>query len=208
MKSALNNPLNSTAGAQPANQEAERLAAQRKRNGLLGIGFFIASESMFFLGLFLAYFYLRTTTLTWPPEGVTVPGVGLALVNTGVALLSTVAVIYAGRAIARDNRKGLIAGMAVAAALGVVFMAVQSTEFADLSVLAQGSAYGSTFTFLLLFHVLRVFAGVVLMGVVLVRALMGQFSRERRLMVQATEMYWIFITGVWLVVLYVLYFVR
>jgi cytochrome c oxidase subunit 3 len=175
---------------------------------LLGIGFFIASESMFFLGLFLAYFYLRTTTLTWPPEGVTVPGVGLALVNTGVALLSTVAVIYAGRAIARDNRKGLIAGMAVAAALGVVFMAVQSTEFADLSVLAQGSAYGSTFTFLLLFHVLRVFAGVVLMGVVLVRALMGQFSRERRLMVQATEMYWIFITGVWLVVLYVLYFVR
>jgi heme/copper-type cytochrome/quinol oxidase subunit 3 len=37
---------------------------------------------------------------------------------------------------------------------------------------------------------------------------MGQFSSERRLMVQATVMYWIFITGVWLVVFYVLYFVK
>ncbi len=207
MESALNNRTKQMAGLSPA-EEAERLAAQRKRNGLLGIGFFIASESMFFLGLFLAYFYLRATTQIWPPEGVTVPGITLALVNTLVALLSTIAVIYAGRAIARDNRKGLVAGMSVAAALGVVFMAIQSTEFAQLSVLAQASAYGSTFTFLLLFHVLRVFAGVVLMGVVLVRALMGQFNRERRLMVQATVMYWIFITGVWLVVLYVLYFVK
>jgi heme/copper-type cytochrome/quinol oxidase subunit 3 len=207
MESALNNRTKQMAGPSPA-EEAERLAAQRKRNGLLGIGFFIASESMFFLGLFLAYFYLRATTQIWPPEGVTVPGITLALVNTLVALLSTIAVIYAGRAIARDNRKGLVAGMSVAAALGVVFMAIQSTEFAQLSVLAQASAYGSTFTFLLLFHVLRVFAGVVLMGVVLVRALMGQFNRERRLMVQATVMYWIFITGVWLVVLYVLYFVK
>jgi cytochrome c oxidase subunit 3 len=206
MDSALNNrPI---AGMQTADREAELLAAQRKRNGLLGITLFIASESMFFMGLFLAYFYLRATTQTWPPEGVTVPGIGLAVVNTFVALISTAAVVYAGRAIARDNRKGLIAGMTGAAALGVVFMAIQSTEFADLSTLAQGSAYGSTFTFLLIFHVLRVFAGVALMGAVLVRALMGQFSSERRLMVQATVMYWIFITGVWLVVFYVLYFVK
>jgi heme/copper-type cytochrome/quinol oxidase subunit 3 len=207
MNSALDNRTKGVAGLSPV-EEAERLAAQRKRNGLLGIGFFIASESMFFLGLFLAYFYLRATTQVWPPEGVTVPGVTLAVINTVVALLSTVAVIYASRAIARDHRKGLIAGMSVAAALGVVFMAIQSTEFAELSALAQGSAYGSTFTFLLLFHVLRVFAGVALMGVVLVRALMGQFSSEHRLMVQATEMYWIFITGVWLVVFYILYFLK
>ena len=208
MESALNNRPNTTAGAQSAEQAAERQAEQQKKNGLLGVAFFIVSESMFFLGLFLAYFYLRNTTQVWPPEGVVIPGVGLAMVNTVVALLSTAAVIYAGRAIARNNRTGLIVGMTLAAALGVVFMAIQTTEFADLSVLAQGSAYGSTFTFLLIFHVLRVFAGVVLMGVVLVRALMRQFTPERRLMVQATVMYWIFITGVWLVVFYVLYFVK
>lgn len=201
MESALNNLPNAAAEAQPAE-------LPKKNAGLLGVTFFIISESMFFLGLFLAYFYLRNTSQVWPPAGVAIPGIGLAVLNTIVVLLSTVAVIYAGRAIAVNNRRGLIIGMSVAAALGVVFMAIQSTEFADLSALAQGSAYGSTFTFLLLFHVLRVFAGVALMGVVLVRALIGQFSRERRLMVQATVMYWVFITGVWLVVFYVLYFIK
>ena len=180
-------------------------AQQRKKIGLLGVAFFIASESMFFLGLFLAYFYLRSNSQTWPPEGVTLPSIVPAVFNTLIALCSTVAVIYAGRAIARNDRKHLIGGMAVAIVFGVIFMSVQAAEFADLSQLAQGSAYGSTFTFLLIFHVLRVFCGVALMAAVLVRALMGQFSSERRLMVQATVMYWLFITSVWLVVFYVLY---
>ncbi len=198
MESALNNHPDTMAGAQPAEQ-------QKKNVGLLGVAFFIASESMFFMGLFLAYFYLRGTSQTWPPEGVTPPSIVPAIFNTLIALMGTAAVIYAGRAIARDDHKHLIGGIAVAAAFGVIFMAVQVAEFADLSILAQGSAYGSSFTFLLIFHVLRVFAGVALMGAVLVRALLGQFSSKRRLMVQATEMYWIFITGVWLVVFYVLY---
>lgn len=197
MESALNDRTRAT---QPALE-----AQQRKRSGLLGVAFFIASESMFFLGLFLAYFYLRSTSTTWPPEGVTLPSIVPAVFNTLVALMSTVAVIYAGRAIARNDNKHLIGGMAVAIVFGVIFMAVQAAEFADLSLLAQGSAYGSTFTFLLVFHVLRVFCGVALMAAVLVRALLGQFSSERRLIVQATVMYWIFITAVWLVVFYVLY---
>ncbi|MCL6511851.1 MAG: cytochrome c oxidase subunit 3 [Anaerolineae bacterium] len=176
-----------------------------KNIGLLGVAFFIVSESMFFVGLFLAWFYLRATSDAWPPAGVAPPPLLPAVINTGIALLSTVAVLFADRAIARDNRSGLIAGIATAGALGVIFMAVQSAEFTALSALAQGSAYGSTFTFLLLFHVLRVFVGVVLMGVVLVRALLGHFSSRRRLLVQGTAMYWCFITGVWLVVFAVLY---
>ncbi len=188
-----------------ASQQTLVEAQQRKKIGLLGITFFIASESMFFLGLFMAYFYVRNTSQAWPPEGVTPPSIVPAAFNTLIALIGSVAVIYAGRAIARDNRRHLVGGMVVAITCGVVFMAVQAAEFADLSIMAQGSAYGSTFTFLLVFHVLRVFCGVALMAAVLVRALMGQFSKDHRLMVQATEMYWVFITGVWLVVFYVLY---
>jgi len=180
-------------------------SAQTKKIGLLGVTFFIVSESMFFMGLFLAWFYLRATSDAWPPAGAAPPPVLPAVINTGIALLSTAAVLFADRAIAGDNRSGLIAGIAIAGALGVIFMAVQSAEFIALSELAQGSAYGSTFTFLLLFHALRVFAGVVLMGVVLVRATLGHFSSRRRLLVQGTAMYWCFITGVWLVVFAVLY---
>lgn len=186
-----------------------RPAAQPRKNfGLLGVAFFIVSESMFFLGLFLAWYYLRATNVSWPPFGVQPPSVVPAIFNTLVALLSTGAVVVGTSAIARNDRRGLINGFGAAAILGLIFMAIQIAEFSELSLLAQGSAYGSTFTFLLLFHVARVFVGVALMVVVLVRALLGQFSQQRRLMVQGTAMYWFFITSIWLVVFAVLYLIK
>jgi cytochrome c oxidase subunit III len=179
---------------------------QKNKGGLIGVMLFIASESMFFLGLFLAWFYLRAmSTGGWPPPGVTPPPALPAYVNTAVALLSSAAMVCAERAIARDARRSLLIWISIAGALGIVFMAIQSVEFTVLANLAQGSAYGSAFTFLLVFHTLRVFAGVVLMGVVLIRALLGQVSHRRRLLVQATAAYWYFITGVWLVIFAVLY---
>lgn len=204
MANAQTNPNNRNAGSitqRPTSIEPQ----QRKNIGLIGVGFFIVSESTFFLGLFLAWFYLRSTSDIWPPAEVVRPPLAPALFNTLIALLATAAILFANFAITRNDRRGLIAGMSIAAALGVVFMAVQAAEFADLSVLAQGSAYGSAFTFLLVFHILRVFVGVALMGVVLVRALLGHFNSERRLLVQATTLYWCFITAVWLVVFDVLY---
>lgn len=194
-------------GVEQSRRSDSMTPARQTNIGLLGVGFFIVSESMFFLGLFLAWFFTRNTSDVWPPAGVAPPPIAPAMFNTVVALLSTIPVFFADRAIARDDRQGLVRGIAVASALGVIFMAVQAAEFTDLAMLAQGSAYGSTFTFLLLFHVLRVFVGVVLMGVVLVRVLLGHFSRKRRLLVQATAMYWYFITGVWLVVFAVLYLI-
>lgn len=175
--------------------------------GLLGMVFFIVTESTFFLGMFLAYFYMRNTAEAWPPPGAGRPTLALAIVNTVVSLVSLGVMWYANRAIARDNRRGLQVGVGIAAALGLLFMAVQSVEFAQLGFSAQTSGYGSAFIALLVFHVIRVFIGVALMLLVLVRALIGQFSAKRRLLVQAATMYWAFIVGVWLVVFYVLYIV-
>jgi heme/copper-type cytochrome/quinol oxidase subunit 3 len=189
-------------------QSSAYQAAQRKQTGLLGVAVFIAAESTFFLGLFLAWFYLRATSADWPPAGVVPPPIAPAAFNTLIVLMSAVAMVIANRAAARDDQRRLIGAVIAASALGVIFMAVQSVEFADLALLAQGSAYGSAFIFLLAFHVLRVFAGVVLMAVVLIRALLGQINSRRRLLIQATALYWYFITCVWLVVFAVLYLAK
>ncbi len=114
---------------------------QRKDFGLLGVGFFVISESMFFMGLFLAWYYLRATNDAWPPPDVQIPSIVPAIFNTLISLASTVAVIFGNRAIARDDQRGLLTGFGIASALGVVFMAVQIAEFADLALLARGSAY-------------------------------------------------------------------
>lgn len=193
----------------PARAEEFAAPTPQRNAGLLGMAFFVVAESTFFLGLFLAYFYMRNTAEAWPPPGAGAgrPTIALAIINTIVSLISLGVMAYANRAIAHNNRRGLQVGVSIAAMLGVVFMAIQSIEFAQLGFTAQTSGYGSAFIALLVFHVARVFIGVSLMLIVLLRALIGQFSAKRRLLVQAATLYWAFIVGVWLVVFYVLYVV-
>ena len=193
----------------PARAEEFAAPTRQRDASLLGMIFFVVSESAFFLALFLAYFYMRNSADAWPPSGAGAgqSGLALALINTVVSLISLAVMLYANRAIAHDDRRGLQVGITIAAVLGVLFMAVQSVEFAQLGFTAQTSGYGSAFIALLVFHVARVFVGVALMLVVLVRTLIGQFSAQRRLLVQAATLYWGFIVGVWLVVFGVLYIV-
>ena len=193
----------------PAHAEEFAAPTRQRDAGLLGMIFFVVSESAFFLALFLAYFYMRNSADAWPPPGAGAgqPTIALAIINTVVSLISLGVMLYANRAIAHGNRRGLQVGISIAAMLGVIFMAVQSVEFAQLGFTAQTSGYGSAFIALLVFHVARVFVGVALMLVVLVRTLIGQFSAQRRLLVQAATLYWGFIVGVWLVVFGVLYIV-
>ncbi len=181
-------------------------AAQRQRIGRMGVGIFIVSETMFFASLFFAWYYLRVTSgATWPPTGTEQPPLLPAVVNTVITLFSGFTMWYANRAIARDDKRGLIVGVAASAVLGLLFMAVQVVEFAELGRMAQQDAYGSMFIIVLFFHVARVLIGVGLMGLVLMRAALGQFSSRRRLMVQGATWYWYFIVAVWLVVFVVLY---
>jgi heme/copper-type cytochrome/quinol oxidase subunit 3 len=179
--------------------------AQTKNAGLIGISFFIVTETMFFLGLFFSWYYLRATNEAWPPVSVARPPLLPAVVNTILSIASAVAIFLAARGIAKDNSRALMIWTGIAAALGLAFLAIQTVEFADLTRFAQNSAYGSTFIFLLFFHAARVFIGVGLMVIVFIRALLDQFSSRRRLLVQATERYWYFIVAVWLVVFTVLY---
>ena len=179
---------------------------KRPNTGLMGAAVFIVAESMFFVGLFLAYFYLQTTTPA--PTDQVHRELVVPVLNTVVLAVSVAAITWAERGIARDDQRRLIIGMTIAAALGLVFMGVQSIEFAryvQVGFTPNGSSFGSGFFALLVFHVLRVFAGVSFMVIVLIRALLGQFSIQRRSVVQACTLYWYFIASVWVVVFLVLY---
>lgn len=189
----------------PAPAEQFAASSAQRNPGLIGVIFFIIAESVFFIGLFLAYFYMRALADVWPPFRVDPPSFTLAIVNTVISLVSAGLMGVAVRAVKRDDRRGLLTGIIGASVLGILFMAIQSVEFAKLGSTAQTSAYGSMFVGLLVLHVARVFAGVALILIVLVRTLLGQFSSRRHLLVQAAAMYWYFIVGVWLLVFYVLY---
>ncbi len=178
----------------------------RSNNGLLGATALIVAESMFFLGVLSAWYYLQAVSLgAWPPADLRPREFSLPLINTVVILISAAALWWGERGIADGNKRRLIVGVSIAAGLGLLFMTLQTIEFSGLGFRAQGSSYGSMFFALLVFHILRVFVGVGWMAVVLIRAAMHQFDAKRRTVVQACAMYWYFITVIWLIVFAVLY---
>src|SRR3954471_6604549 len=108
-----------------------------------GMMFFIASEVMFFVAWFWAYFdaslyandpmqYARAdlTGGHWPPKGIeTFDPWHLPLFNTLILLTSGTTVTWAHHALLHDDRKGLKWGLWLTIGLGMLFTCVQAYEY-------------------------------------------------------------------------------
>jgi heme/copper-type cytochrome/quinol oxidase subunit 3 len=164
---------------------------------LLGMGLFIASESLVFLGVVAAYIVFRE-------QGLASARAQLEVARTAIfsALLfassGTVAV-----AVARRSPGWL----GLTAALGGIFLGGQGLEYARLlgAGLRPGSEmFGTTFFTLTGLHALHVLVGLVLLGTLLAAA----SARPRRIGPapwEAIGLYWHFVDAVWVVVFSVVY---
>ena len=183
-----------------------------------GMIMFIASEVMFFVAWFWAYFdvalfpgeavQVSRTELTggqWPPV-VTEDGrfLGtfdpwdLPLVNTLILLTSGTTVTWAHHALLHDDRKGLIWGLISTIILGVLFTACQAYEYAHAGFQFSGHIYGSTFYMATGFHGFHVIVGTIFLMVILFRALKGHFTPKQHFGFEAAAWYWHFVDVVWL----------
>ena len=189
-----------------------------------GMILFIASEVMFFVAWFWAYFdaalypdeaitYARTRVLggEWPPipsKEAGVPGLGffghtfdpwgLPFVNTLVLLLSGTTVTWAHHAMLHNDRRGLIWGLACTIVLGVLFTALQAYEYAHAGFGFANHIYGSTFFMATGFHGFHVIVGTIFLTVCLFRAMQGHFTPKQHFGFEAAAWYWHFVDVVWL----------
>ena len=184
-------------------------------NPILGMILFIASEVMFFAGLFAAYFNVRLTSPHWPPlvneqeyeafnlhtsEHLLVAGT-----LTAILVLSSVTMQMAVWGIRRGDRTAFLRNTTITLVLGVSFLAGQLFDYAHLGFGITDTAFGSTFYTLTGFHGAHVLGGAVMLGVVLYRGLAGQFSARHHDAVEATSLYWHFVDVVWIVLFSTLY---
>ena len=91
-----------------------------------GMMLFIASEVMFFVAFFWAFFdrSFYPAGGVWPPEGIeTFNPFDLPLINTLVLLLSGCTVTWSHHALVKDNRRDFITGLVLTIALGALFTA-------------------------------------------------------------------------------------
>ena len=200
--------------AEPLEHTAVASLAHDARGGIsnpiLGMLLFIASEVMFFAGLFAAYFSSRAQNQPWPPaefEGILDP-LSLILVATIILVASSFTCQWAVWAIRRNDRTAFLRNIGVTFILGTIFLLLQAYDYSLLfgegMTMASGP-FGTTYFTLTGFHGAHVFGGVLMLGVVLYRGMAGQFSSRHHDMVEAASIYWHFVDVVWIVLFSVLY---
>ena len=177
-----------------------------------GMLMFIASEVMFFVAWFWAFFdaslfpneaaqYAREayTGGVWPPKSVEVlDPFHLPLYNTIILLLSGTTVTWAHHALLHNDRKGLVWGLTITVALGVLFSMVQAYEYIHAPFAFKDSIYGATFFMATGFHGFHVLIGTIFLLVCLFRAMAGHFTPKQHFGFEAAAWYWHFVDVVWL----------
>ena len=182
----------------PAAHKSSRVDAR-----LLGMYLFIASETMLFGSFFSIYFFDRVVVGNdgWPPEGYELP-VYLALVNTIILVTSSFSMHWALQSIKRNNRSGLIAGLALTFLLGLTFLLIQAREYTRIGFGPSDNAFASTFFGLTGLHGAHVFIGLNLLLYALIRSARGHYGpkTEDHLGVELPGIYWHFVDVMWIVV--------
>ena len=186
-----------------------RVVQLHHRYGML---LFIASEVMFFVAWFWAYFnvalfpdaakdFARTAFIggVWPPKGIeTFDPWHLPLLNTLILLTSGTTVTWAHHALLEGDRDGLKKGLWLTVLLGLTFTAVQAYEYSHAAFDFKGNIYGATFFMATGFHGAHVIIGSIFLIVCLARAYAGHFTPKQHLGFEFAAWYWHFVDVVWI----------
>ena len=180
-----------------------------------GMILFIASEVMFFVAWFWAFFNASLYPIiptegagildvmgqeaVWPPVGIeTFDPWHLPFINTLILLLSGTTVTWAHHALVAGDRDGLKKGLWLTVILGAIFSAVQAYEYSHAAFGFSGSIYGATFYMATGFHGFHVLVGTIFLAVCLGRAYKGHFKSDHHFGFEAAAWYWHFVDVVWL----------
>jgi cytochrome c oxidase subunit I+III len=160
-----------------------------------------------FAVLFYCYFYLWLFSDQWPQGGIRQPDLPVAAVSY-LILAAAGGAVFVGRrsfAAARPRRASLL--LAGAAALGLLFIALQGFHLYHLDFRAQTNAYGSIFHVISWTLLLFAAVGIIMIGSALQRLRKDghDIHGSMALQMQLTGMFWNFNAGAAVAVFAVLY---
>lgn len=134
---------------------------------------------------------------------------GIPAINTLILLTSGVTVTWAHHALKNNNRQSLKLGLLLTVLLGVIFLTLQAYEYhhaySELNLKLSTGIYGTTFFMLTGFHGAHVTIGAIMLAVILLRCIRGDFTPERHFGFEAAAWYWHFVDVVWLMLFIFVY---
>ena len=176
---------------------------------------FIASEVMFFVGWFWAFFDFslfpsalsEVTGGQFPSKAIeaVMNPFDLPLLNTLILLCSGTTVTWAHHSLIHGDRDGLKKGLWATILLGALFSAIQAYEYAHAPFDFGGNTYSSAFYMATGFHGFHVLVGTIFLIVCLKRAYNGDFTPKQHFGFEAAAWYWHFVDVVWLFLFVAIY---
>ncbi|MCR6647685.1 MAG: heme-copper oxidase subunit III [Cellulomonas sp.] len=211
----------STATAAP--RTAPHVSVNRPNPVSVGTIVWLASELMFFAGLFAMYFTVRAAVPDEFAEQTAKLNLTFAAINTTVLVLSSVTCqmgVWAAErfqpvrsgSLLQVNRWGMNEWMTLTYLMGAFFIGGQIFEYAELvehGLTISSSPYGSVFFLTTGFHGLHVVGGLIAFLFLLGRSFSAKrFGHHEATTAIVTSYYWHFVDVVWIALFAVIYLLR
>ena len=182
--------------------------AEHPDHRMFGLAAFLVADAMTFAGFFAAY-------LTFKAVNPLMPGaiyeleLPLPTLNTILLLVSSATFHRAGVNLRRQNNERCRLWLMLTAGLGLAFLTSQMVEYFTLPFGLTDNLYASTFYALTGFHGLHVTLGTLMILIVWwqCRTPSGRVSASNHFPLEAAELYWHFVDGIWVILFVILYLI-
>ena len=188
----------------PAPPEPWRLPAHRR----VGVLFLILTEAALFTIFVIAYlFYIgKSLNPPYPHQVLEFPYFG-----TVALLASSITVVIAEKALARNALGKFHLWLGITIALGLGFIGYTAKEWYRLiyhdGLIISTNVFGSTFYSLVGLHASHVLVGLALLTTCLIAGFRGKLGREHFPHFEAVSWYWHFVDAIWIIVVTVVYII-
>jgi cytochrome c oxidase subunit 3/cytochrome o ubiquinol oxidase subunit 3 len=176
--------------------------------GRVGMFALITAESAIFAIFVVAYLYNIGRSISGPtPQQI----LEVPIVNTICLLSSSLTIIFAEHALAKNRTRAFVIWWLVTFLLGVTFLTGTAIEWRKLiyqdNFTISTNLFGTTFYSLVGLHASHVLVGLVGIFIVLAFALLGKVQSANAERIGVFALYWHFVDAVWVIVFTVVYIV-
>lgn len=172
---------------------------------------FIITDGLLFAGLLAGYGFVRVASPHWPNRAEVFHLDFIALM-TFILISSSATMATAVGAARRGDRRAVVMFILLTVLGGLAFLGCQAYEWSSLikeGARLTGNPWGvplfsASFFILTGFHGAHVFTGVIVLGVTVVRSLVGRSSAEG---IELAGLYWHFVDLVWVFIFTLFYLI-
>ena len=180
--------------------------AEHPDHRMFGLATFLVADAMTFAGFFAAYLTFKAVN-PLPDGAIYELELPLPILNTVLLLVSSATFHRAGQAIRQDDHGRCRRWLLITAGLGLAFLVSQMVEYFTLPFGLTDNLYASTFFAATGFHGLHVTLGALMILIVWwqARQPQGRVTAADHFPLEAAELYWHFVDGIWVILFVILY---